>query len=298
MSRILTAAALRNRPPLPTLRNRAVRLAASMPQGHPYRRRLLMFASGKAKRVAGGWEDTALAELAEDQDLDVDSLKTHRGAGRNSINVESRGRGSSGESEWMLFKDGRSAESYALEYVTEMLEDDAGMFDAGFIKSHLTISKTDARMIAIEEADNYIEGVRDEDEGERVTEEADMEDAWNTIAEAMEDLENVYPEPDDYEKQLKALETKREALVDKAAEKVSETYSDDLEKRINDDAVGWYEEMGFGKLDRSNLPDYFILDTEAAAKAAIRDDGIAVYLDHYDGDAIELSSGAVAYGTN
>ena len=46
------------------------------------------------------------------------------------------------------------------------------------------------------------------------------------------------------------------------------------------------------------IPSWISVDVDKAAKAALRDDGVAHFLDRYDGDYVELASGAEAYGTN
>jgi hypothetical protein len=242
---------------------------------------------------AGGWEDKAVAELAEEEGLDADDLKVSRGPGRNSMMVESRGRGFSGESEWMVFKSDNDAERYAFEYVKEMLDDEPGMFKQSWLQNYLMISKTDARILVSEEADSYVENI--EDDETRLMEEAGLESAWDKLEEQEWDLDEEDPEPDDYKAQMKKIEDKREDLRERAKDKVRERYESDLEDRLQNDLMDWLSEMGY---EMARLPSFVQVDTDKAAKSALRDDGIAHYLDRYDGDATELRSGAIAYGTN
>jgi len=266
-----------------------LRLASELPKGHPLRRRLLASMTVKA----GGWEDKAVAELAEEEGLDADDLKVSRGPGSNSMMVENRGRGFSGESEWMVFKSDKDAERYAHEYVKEMLEEEPGMFKQSWIQNYLMISKSDIGMLASEEADNHVENI--EDDESRLMVEADMESAWDKLEEREWELDDEDPEPDDYKAQMKKIEDKREDLREKAKDKVRERYESDLEDRLKNDLPEWLSEMGY---EMRRLPNFVTIDTDRAAKSALRDDGIAHYLDRYDGDATELSSGAIAYGTN
>jgi hypothetical protein len=273
--------------------NRVLHIANDLPKGHVLRRRLL----ASVTRSAAGWEDKAVAELAKVEGLDADDLKTRRGPGRNSIEVESRGGpGDSGEREWFVFKSDDDAERYALEYVTEMLEEEPELFTRSWLMNYVSIRPGDIGIIASEEADNYIEGI--EDDEARLMDEADMESAWDKLEEQEWDLDDMDPEPDDYKARMKKIEDKKEELIEKAKDKLRERYESELEDRLENDPLDWLGDMGYSDMGDILKLSFVMIDTERAAKGALRDDGIAHFLDRYDGDATELRSGAIAYGTN
>jgi len=292
MSRSITAASKAKLQP-PTFQSKIARKAAQFPIGHPYRRRLLKYAlAPRHRRIAGKWEEAALEALAEEEDVDVDDFRTGKGPDRNSFTAEL------GRREWLVFKDERDAEKYAIEYVRDMLNDEPGLFTSDWLRGFITMSKGDAREIALEDASSYVEDIRDEDDGLRVVQEANMEAEWDEIEEATWDLDNEDPPPDDYDKQLQALEDRKEKLVEKAAEELEDRMSSDTEDEILSDPLGWYEER-FGKLDMNKLPSFFFLDIEEAAQDAVSMDSVAHFLSGYDGNEIDLGrSGAVAYRTN
>ncbi|MDB4278127.1 hypothetical protein N9917_00785 [Deltaproteobacteria bacterium] len=294
-SRIMVANARRR--PLTQQFKQATRIAASLPKGHPLRRRLL----ASTKVIAGGWSDKAVKELAEEEGLDADDLKVGRGPGSNSITVESRGRGDSGEYAWVVFKSERDAERYAHEYVKDMLEDEPSLFTQDWLKRFLTISKTDIRVIANEDADSYVEDIATEDEGERVVQEADMESMWDEIVDAIDELDELeYDDKIDakeHKTRMTKLEKRRDDLIEKAKEKLTERMVKDQIQEMEHDSLGWYVDR-FGEFNMNDMPHFFSLDVEEATKDAISTDGVAHFLDRYDGDETELDSGAVAYGTN
>ena len=264
-------------------------------------------------RTASGWIDDAVVSLAEEEGIDADDMKV-RGKtpyGRG-FNVESHGRGDSGESEWMVFKSSGDAEKAALEYVTEMLEEEPGNFTQSWLQHYVEIR--DAGIIAQEDADSYWEDIDDE----RVLDEAGYETDYELLSgeydEAEERLEEI---PDDFEQVaigsgewndlekesqklealMKTIESDRDKLVAKARVEGAKSHAENLEDRIKSDPTGWLEEMGYDPDQYSNL-SFVSIDVAKAAKAAIRDDGVAHFLDRYDGDETELDKGAVAYGTN
>jgi hypothetical protein len=270
--------------------------------------------AGPTAKWASGWIDEAVVSLAEEDGIDADDLKvkgkTPYGRG---YNIELRsGRGDSGESEWMVFKSSGDAEKAALEYVTEMLEEEPENFTQSWLQHYVEIR--DAGTIAQEDADNYWEDIDDERALEEANYETDYELLSGEYDEAEERLEEIPDEFeqvaigsgewDDLEKEsqklealMKTIESDREKLVAKAREEGAKSHAENLEDRIKSDPAGWLEEMGYEPDQYSNL-SFVSIDVASAAKAAIREDGVAHFLDRYDGDAIELDRGAVAYGTN
>lgn len=290
-----------------------IRLASSMPKGSEDRRVLLLALQKRAsagpitRTAAAKWVETALAELAEEEGLESDDLlsrgKTPFGYG---VNVEGS-RGDSGESEWMLFEDYDDAEREAIAYVKDMLEDDPGMFNQSFIEQYLSVTDTDARLIGNDMADSYVDDL-DED---RVLDEANMDDAWQELEDEKDEIE--YGDARDAEdaddaaldRRVKEIEKEQETIVDEARDALREEISDRYEKMVKRDPAEFIEEVygyrSIGDYTRDtggDMPSWLYLDVDKAADAAVSTDGVAHFLDSYDGDATELPSGAVAFGTN
>ena len=66
-------------------------------------------------------------------------------------------------SEWTGFADDDDATIYAENYVKQMLDDEPELFNESFISQYLTITDTDRRIIAQEEADNLVDDNYDDD---------------------------------------------------------------------------------------------------------------------------------------
>lgn len=256
-----------------------------------------------AKNVqAGTWQEKAKAELeAELGGIETEDMG--RAPSRDAITLESTsGRADNGESEWIVFKDMKSAERYAVEYVQEMLDDDPSMFSQDFLKQHVFVSPTDIRIIAGEEAENYIENIREDDEGMRLLEEAGMDRKYDALQSKVDQLrvqQEAEMDPkkaERYQGQINKLDDAQQTLVEKAAEKLHDDLYNRTKKQLKDDPMAWAEELGydFGR----NRPAWLNIDTRKAAQDAVDTDGVAHFLDGYDGEEVELDSGAVAFGTN
>jgi len=251
----------------------------------------------KRKVQAGSWQDKAKAELeAEQGGIETEE---QRGGGRDFIILSlTEGSADDGHTEWMVFKDSNAAERHAVEAVEEMLNDDPESFDQKFLKQHVYVSPTDIRIIAGEEADNYIENIREDDEGMRLLEEAGMDRKYDALQSKVEQLrakQEAEMDPkkaERYQGQINKLDAAQQTLVEKAEEKLHDELYNRTKKQLEDDPMEWAEELGydFGR----NRPNWINIDTRKAAQEAVDVDGVAHFLG--EGDETELDSGAVAYG--
>lgn len=259
-----------------------------------------MGASASTRVQAGTWQEQAKAEL----EAELGGIETEmgRGSGRDYFTLETMsGRADNGESEWMVFKDSKAAERYAIEYVNDMLEDDASMFDQKWLKQHVTVSPTDIRVISQEDADAYVDNIRYESD-ERVLDEAGMLRAWQKLDDQRDKLGQaalVATDPREeakLKKQFDKLVANMEKLVEKADQKLRDMMAKQTADALKKDPLGWAEELGFDI--ETNRPPWLQIDTRKAAADAVKTDGVAHFLDSYDGDEVDLKSGAVAFGTN
>lgn len=258
-------------------------------------------AGASTKRVqAGTWQEQAKAEL----EAELGGIETEYGRlkGRDYFTLESSsGRANNGESEWMVFKDAKSAERYAVEYVQEQLDDDPSMFNQKWLKQHVYISPNDIRIISQEDADNYVDDIRYESE-ERLLDEAKMLKVWESLEDKKDALnDKLMAEIDPkkqavIQKQIDKMEDAQSKLVDKADEKLRAEMAKQTADELKKDPLRWAEDLGYdmGK----NRPPWLQIDTRKAAQDAVDNDGVAHFLDGYDGEEIECPNGAVAFGTN
>lgn len=101
--------------------------------------------------------------------------------------------------------------------------------------------------------------------------------------------EDVDGSPEQYDLTDEDAENRTKAFEEKVEELLNERLDDPVQylKDIYGEEDGLEEAMKIGGIDESE-----------AAKAALRDDGIAHFLAGYDGEEVELESGAVMYRHN
>ncbi len=254
----------------------------------------------------------ALAEATGDDAEDFTEALHHSGL-RGATSYEGPGR-----SEYLVFEDYDAAEAAAVDYVKDMLEEDASMFTQSWLSNFIKIYPTDARIIAAEEADSYYADMADWDvlEAAGIQDEADDleadRDAAETRLEEISDIEDAAIDNDkplserreaelDYEKEkLDAIsdsyDNDYETLVTNARDDLAYDMADETEKYILRDPLGWWEGLGLG----GNLSDqnFASLDYDAASQDAVDTDGMAHFLAHYDRNQLDLDNGMVAFRQN
>lgn len=159
------------------------------------------------------------------------------------------------EYNWVLDED--EAEEIALKYVTQTLEEEPELFNQEWLKEFRTMSDTDRRIIADEEADARLDGM----------DEADI------LAEAGEEDESK-------------IEEAKEKLQQKYYEEIYEELSDPHKYFVEDQ--GQYSEEDFAKAS------FMSLDIKKAAKSAVDIDSFANFLSLYDG-GYEMTSDGIVY---
>jgi hypothetical protein len=239
------------------------------------------------------WYDIALIELMVEEGVEIEL--TSRPRREHNVNVaymESRGRGNSGESEWMVFEDFDDAEEYAEAYVKEMLEDEPSMFNQDWLSDFVTIDDTTKETIADEESESYID---DQDEDD-LLDDAGMLDVYEELQERLDEIEEEVDEEDADTAALwqeeRDIRSRMEYLIEDARQSVGEQMFQHAMERM-EDVQEFLNELGY-----DSYPDFVTFDLDAAAKSAINVDGVAHFLDRYDGSEIELPSDAVAFGIN
>lgn len=248
------------------------------------------------------WAEQVRRELADELEMELDDVRIVSSSA-NQATIEGSG-SNNGESEWEVYKNEKDARADAIERATDSLQDGADLSDIinmggsghkGWIKKFMFVSATDIRLLSNEEADNYVDGIKEEDDGERVTDEAGMGRQFEKIKEKIDDIMDVSGELDkSSKKKLAKLIKDKEKVIDKAVDKLKDSYSKDLKKRLEKDPIEWAEELGYDDLSKVS---WLNVEWEKAGEYVVDTDGIAHTLDGYDGEEIDLKSGT-AYGTN
>jgi hypothetical protein len=206
--------------------------------------------------------ETSIRELAETLELDAGDLEWEERdyAGTSFLEVRSDSPGSNGESEWMIFENSDDAREYALQYIQEMLRSDPEIYS--LLEKHLIVLEEDKQAISDEEADSYLDQYEDDDEG------------------ALEEAKRRGYEGED---------------ADEARDYMRKDYAKEIYKRLSDNPWEYAKELGY-----ENFRDvkWLEVDSESFAEEVVDANGVGQTIDYYDGEEVELPSGAVAIGTN
>jgi hypothetical protein len=259
------------------------------------------------------WKETAVLELAAYEgfrpgDMEVSEDNSTFGA---DIWVDI------GRRQYLVFKDEDAAERGAVLYVKDMLEDDASMFNQEWLKGFLFLSPPDQRLTAIDLVGERFTDreMSDEEVIEYAGAEDEVEKAVEALEEAVEEANERYTEgydeaDEEEEKRLSDAVDAAEAALEEGQEaavaQVAEAQRDDLRsdaidqiaEELKDDPVGYFE-MHFGDTAADLLErNVLSIDLDKAAQAAVDEDGVGHFLSGYDGNQIDLDSGAVAFRHN
>lgn len=208
------------------------------------------------------WLVTAIKELAEEEDLeaeDYDISESDYGLAK-SVTLDGN--------DYTIVQDDDEAQRVAEDYVKEMLEDEPELFSPDWLQNHIYISDTDKRLIANDMSDMYY----------------DMDD--DEVMERYADEKNI------------DIDELDEEDVDTYKDELSSDYSDGVESQLDDPIEYFVNQEGIYSIEDLMQQSFINIDTEAAAEEAVSTDGRAHFLSHYDGNEIELPSGAIAYRTN
>lgn len=212
-----------------------------------------------------------------------------------------------------LIENEEEAERIAKEIVTQDLEHEPEIFNQKWLSGYLSMTDTDQIVIANEEADNYVSNI--EDDEDRLIEEAGLESEKEEIESRIEylegkidDMESLYG--DDYDgetdpltgltlgelqDELKDKRKRLEYLVDEARDKVLEDMYDKIYEDLEDPIEYFVRELGAYTVEELMKAPFITIDTEEAANDAIRTDGWAHFLSHYDGNYEEIEGGYIIF---
>jgi len=242
------------------------------------------------RETTATWDVPGRLDAEDTQDA-VDSER-NLGFRTQAAEVEIPGYG-----DWIITPDG---EGLAEEKVAQDLEYEPEIFTQSWLAGHMTMSPTDMRIVAAEEADSAAEGLDASDLEDEIDAVAAVVKALKALTTAedavtsydgddgehMDTLNIAYVEADD------AHDEAREDALDEAREDWAGERAEEVEAELKRDALGYFEDIyGEGQYPK-NL---FSLDTDAAAEDAVNTDGAAHFLSSYDGDVTEVEVNGVLY---
>lgn len=208
-----------------------------------------------------------------------------------------------------------NVEECAIEDMRDLIDSEGGIsfLSQDFIEDYLYISETDRRLIASDDADNYVENLEGEDD--RILEEADMYSDWYNKEEEIDDeiailnddlleFEEDLRDEDDGDRksdieddietikgEIELLEEKKESIknemLEDAKEKVRDRYYNNAYYELENPMEYYSDRFGytFGEILENGLVNYNI---DEVAKGVVEADGWASILSRYDGNYIEV----------
>ncbi len=196
-------------------------------------------------------------------------------------------------SEWIIYNSVEDAESDCVEYVAEQIENEPEMFNQDWLKNYITFSDTDRKMIAEDLVGDYPSDIRDEEDGKRLAEEANLLDEYLEIQEKIDDADVTDENID-----IRALKNKKEELLDKAEEIVKDEMFDKYYKDLEDPYECLVVEQGIYSAEDFLKQYGYSINIDEAAQDAVNVDGIAHFFASYDGNEVYLDDGTVMYREN
>ena len=199
----------------------------------------------------------------------------------DGIHVESvSGKAENSESEWYVFENEDDAEDFAKELIENDLEQEPYIFSPSWLNNFIYVSDIDRRVMAEDEA-SYRVSDMDEDE----------------LYEYLDRRDQSYFDSLDED------DPDREELLDKARDIVEDEVYNEWFDGLADPIQFLVEDMGFYSLEDLMKQSFIQIDYREASQDAVDVDGVAHFLDRYDGREEEIKDPVtrktfIVYGTN
>ena len=267
--------------------------------------------SSKAKEKLGIAETGIISQkiiVADEEHIDMikkaedltteqvyDSLKRHFAEAGEIIKFNSEGRygnkGDAGEFQvgdtlynWIISED--EAEKIATERVKEDLEDQPEIFNQNWLQSFITMTDTDRRIIADEEADAKMDGMGEGDIISEMGVESEIDETTNAMSELEDKGKSDTPK-------YKKLKQETEKIIEKAKEDLQEKYYNEIYNNLNDPIQYFVHDQGIYSVEDLIKQSWISIDTNEAAEDAVNTDGWAHFLS--DDDDYDTTSEGVVF---
>jgi len=260
------------------------------------------------KKVTVDWsdEDSVKAAMARELDVGVDDLEIEEDRGLSSFGEGTVYRISSGRQEWLVAEDDDTAEKLAVAVVKQDLESEPEIFNQSFLERHIDLERL-RRDLYTDTYDSNYERLKDEAERRPMEfmKENDIEIPEPTKkqmeehAEAMSDDETpaseILKKLEGGDAEDKWIEMGEEPEVpDRAIEEVADSETNAQLK----DPIDYLGDI-YGREDAvKKAIEIAGIDEDAAAQAAVDEDGVGHFLARYDGNVNDEPGGIVYWREN
>ncbi|NDB58339.1 hypothetical protein EB001_07825 [bacterium] len=210
----------------------------------------------------------------------------------------SEGTAENGESQWLIFETFSDAESSALEYVQNKIEEDPSLFDMNWLSQYFSVGSSDIKRISQEDAMEIIKELSPEEmiaelSATYAEEDTEIQEFIEDFQDTQNELQEIAMSSED-EVALKEIELAFAQLKKEARELLVGNIASKIAQELTENPAGYWEGLT-GSL--TELPSWLVIDSKGAAQNAILSDGVAEFLDSHDGEEIYLrGTTSVAFG--
>jgi len=222
-------------------------------------------------------------------DLEVEDVEFLGGDEHDGFMFEGSG-ASNRETEWVIFTDDDMARQAAINRVKDDLEYEPEIFNRSFLEQHLYISDTDRAVLADDEADSVVMDLTIDEVWNRLEDSDGLEDEYNELEQRSMDDESPN-------------EDRMDEIFWEAKEMLKEQISEEIYESLEDPIDYFVNELGAYSVGDLFTLSFIRIDVEQAAMEAVNTDGVAHFLDQYDGEEEEITDPETnetffAYGSN
>ena len=221
-------------------------------------------------------DDQVLAEIARVLDFDKDELTIKNGSAPNghgnAYTVSTHG----GNKEWIVMRDDDEFDAAAVEGVKDDLQESPENFEPNFIRHHIDMDKLRRELSSDLSSSNadYV---------------SDLEPSrfWEEAPGHGLDI------PDDVQAALDAGDEPREPTS-----REEEEFEEDMTRDQLKDPIGYLEDIYDREEAQKKAAEIGGIDVDSAAEEAVRIDGAAHFMCHYDGNYETSPSGFIYWRNN
>jgi hypothetical protein len=224
------------------------------------------------------WYGIARLELMAQEGVEIGTRKPTRQYDVESVRMEAKGRGRSGETNWVVFKSQRDATKHTTGYLQEKLQKEPYEFDFDWLAGFMSADQATRAMLTERDTEIFMADMDDDD----IMHEAGMGDEWEHYLD-----EQVEPE-EDFPELQERIQGRLEEAHDIARQRIMQEIQGELDKLpeyLMNKNHDW----------KKGLPDWVKFNIEGAARNLIEQHGLAHNLGHHG--QTQLDSGAVAFAT-
>jgi len=174
----------------------------------------------------------------------------------------------------------------AEEQVRNDLENEPELFNQEWLQNYVSMSETDIRIIADEEATSLTDDLDDKE----VIDRSGKQDEFDNLQEKMDAMDD--PTTGEY----KELEDAQAKLVESGREDLQSQKYDEVKSALEKDPKDYFvNELGAYTAEDLMKQPFIRIDIDNATEDAVAEDGWAHFISRYDGDFKSTDNGAVYF---